>query len=166
MASSLAVTLNMILSSVHTNAFDLSTPSENLRLDLTDTLANGTSADQANEMWHDRRSLAATTESIDLAGSLTNIFGETLTFTSIVALIIHNRNTTVGHTLTIGGAAANAFTLFADTSDKYVLGPNGVFMVWEPSAAGKTVTAATGDILKMDAGANTISYDIIVIGRD
>lgn len=135
------------------------------RVDWADTLSDGTGAiDTADLVWSDRRSLASTTENLDLAGSLTDSFGATITFARIKMIAIHNRNTSVGHTLTVGGAASNAFPLFADTTDKYAIGPDGVFLIWEPSAAAKAVTASTGDILKIDAGSNTISYDIIIIG--
>lgn len=164
MATSLSATLSFILNWTFTNALDLSTTSDSARLNKGDTLANGTGLDQADQLWHDTRSLAATTENLDLAGGITNAFGTTVTFARVKGILIHNKNTTAGHTLTIGGASSAAFVLFVDTSDKYAIGPNGVFFAWEPSAAGKVVTATTADILKMDAGANTIAYDIWIIG--
>ncbi len=134
------------------------------KLDLTKSFADGTGVDQIKAIWTDQRTLAATTETLDLAGGLTDRFGGTITFTKIKYILVHNRNTTAGHTLKIGGNASNAFLLFTDATDKYTLGPGGTFCVIEPSAAGLAVTAATGDILKFDAGANTIVYDIMIAG--
>ncbi len=164
MATSLTTVLQFVMTHTYTNALDLSTPADEFRLDLSDTLANGTGADQADQVWHDRRTLAATTENLDLAGSLTNAFGSTLTFALIKGLLVHNRQTTAGETLTIGGAASAAFLLFNDATDKYVLGPNGIFFVWKPCAAGRAVTTTSADILKMDAGTASVSYDIWIIG--
>lgn len=157
--------LDLAMRWVYTNPLDLTTPTDNANVSLSDSLTNGTGAvDTADIVWSDTRTLAATTENLDLAGSLTNAFGATITFARIKGIIIHNKNSSVGAVLTVGGAASNAFPLFSDTSDKYPIGPDGVFLVWEPSAAAKAVTASTGDILKMDSGAATITYDIIIVG--
>lgn len=161
----LTTNLELTLRWLNTSVLDLTTAQENTRLSFDDELADGTGAvDTANYIWSDRRTLTATTETLDLAGGLTNAFGTALTFARIKGLLIHNRNTTVGNTLTIGGAASNQFLLFDDASDEYTIGPNGIFFIWEPSAAAKVVTASTGDILKFDAGAATITYDIIIVG--
>lgn len=162
---SLTTNLELTLRWLNTSALDLSTAQENTRVSKDDELSNGTGAvDTADYIWSDTRSLAATTENLDLAGGLTNAFGVALTFARIKAILIHNKNTTAGNNLTVGGAASNAFPLFADDTDKYTIGPNGIFLIWEPSAAAKAVTASTGDILKMDSGASTITYDIIIVG--
>lgn len=137
---------------------------DNPIVSLAMTFANGTGVDQIDSFWYDRRSLAATTETLDLSGGLTDAFGTAFSFAKVKLLIVKNNNTTAGHTLKIGGNASNQFLLFTDGSDKYTLGPGGIFMVAEPCAAGLAVTAATGDILKMDAGAQTISYDILIAG--
>lgn len=161
---SLATVLDLTLRWRHSNALDLSTVEDNGQLNLSDTLADGVVIDTADKKFTDTRSLAATSENLDLAGGLTDAFGATITFAKIKAIIIKNNSTTPGENLTIGGHATAAFPLFSDVTDKYVLGPNGVFLIWEPSLAGKTVTATTGDLLKIDSGAATISYTIIIIG--
>ena len=128
-------------------------------------LAAGTAVNQGDLAWWDTaRSLAATTEELDLAGGLPDPEGNAITFARIKKLYIKNNNTTEGETLKIGGAAANAFLLFDDPTDIYELGPDGIFFVDEPSAAALPVTAGTGDLLKLDAGAATVSFDICIIG--
>ena len=108
--------------------------------------------------------MAATVENLDLAGGLTDAFGVTLTFAKIKAIAIHNLSVTPGEVLKIGGHASAAFPLFDNATDIYPLGPNGIFFIWEPSLAGKVVTATTADLLKIDSGAATIQYDIVIIG--
>lgn len=160
----LTTNLDLVLRGSHTNVLDLLTATASFSIDKGDSLTDGTGAvDTADLMWSDTRTLATTSESLDLAGSLTNVFGATVTFARIKAILIHNKSTTVGQTVTVGGAASNAFPLFADTTDKYVIGPNGLFFVWEPSAAAKAVTASTGDLLKIETSAS-ITYDIVIIG--
>lgn len=145
--------------------FDSATINAPFSFSVSDDLADGTAIDQADMAWWDTdRNLNATTENIDLAGSLTDAFGATATFVKVKGILVHNKNTTAGETLKIGGAASNAFLLFDNATDIYELGPDGVFVVWEPSAAALPVTASTGDILKMDAGSANITYDIVVVG--
>ena len=160
----LETTLEFVLRWVNTSVLDLSTIRDSSNVSGSDTLTSGTGLDQADRIFHDRRSLAATTEELDLAGSLTDVFGAALTFVKVKGIWIKNNNTTAAQTLTVGGAASNAFLLFADATDKMAIGPNSQLFRWEPSLAGIPVTAGTGDKLKFDAGAVTISYDIVIIG--
>lgn len=164
----LSTFLDMTLRWEHTSALDFSTVRDDGQLVLSDSLTDGVIVDKADKKFTDRRSLAATTENLDLAGGLTDAFGVTLTFAKVKAIAIRNNNTTAGENLTIGGGSDGsgtaAFPLFAHASDKYTLGPGGIFFVWEPSLAGKAVTATSADILRLDSGASTVSYDIIIIG--
>ncbi len=144
---------------------DLSTPNDTLILNLADALASGTAIDQADLLFHDERTLAATSEELDLAGGLTSSFGATLTFVKIKGILIRNTSETAGDILAVGGAAANAFANWVgNTSDIVNVGPNGFLLLWNPSLAGYGVTAGTADLLKIDAGANTITYEIMLIG--
>jgi hypothetical protein len=73
------------------------------------------------------------------------------------------RNTHATATISIGGAVANAFALFANSSDIFPIAPGGVF-VYADFAAGKTVAASTGDILRIASSANGGTYELIIIG--
>jgi hypothetical protein len=165
MATTLTTTLTLLLEAVaQQEGVDLSTPEDRLSLDKSDRLADGISTDQADVLWHDTRTLAATSEDLDLAGSLTDGMGNTVTFAAVKGILIHNTNTTAGETLTLGGAASSAFaSIFGDSSDKLVIRPDGLALLWAPRV-GYTVTAGTGDKLKVDAGAATIIYDILIVG--
>lgn len=128
---------------------------------------DGVAANQANQMWADTRTIAASTsENIDLAGVIVNGLGQTVTFTSIKAIMIvaaaANANNVV-----IGGAASNAFPLFGDATDTISVRPGGCFLITDFNANGYAVTPATGDILKIaNSGAgSTVTYDIIIIGE-
>jgi hypothetical protein len=131
-------------------------------------IADGTGADQANNIFSDERTLAASaTESLDLAGALSNALGAVLTFTAIKAIMIvaDSGNT---NDVVVGGAAANAFVgPFVDATDKLSIGPGDFVLITRRSAAGWPVVAATGDLLKIaNAGAgSSVTYKIIVIGE-
>lgn len=164
MATSLTTTLFGNLKCRYTNPLDLSTTIDQPTIDFGDTLIQGTGTDQANMVWGDQRSLSATSENLDLAGGLTDVFGTTITFTYIKGLLIKNSTATAGANLLVGGAAANAwYAPFNAATDIVKVGPNGSLLIWHPGA-GWAVTAGTGDILKIDSGAATIIYKIMIIG--
>lgn len=124
----------------------------------------GSTSGMANQVFQDQRTLSATSEELDLSGVLMNKLGETITFTKIRSILIRNLATQTGRVLSVGGAAANALAgLFAATNDIIRIGPGGAFLIDSP-VDGITVTGGTGDLLKIDAGSNTITYDITIVG--
>lgn len=162
--TSLLTTLDLVLKTEFDSAMDLSTAADTTNLTVQDTLQDGTAANKADLVWHDRRTLDSTSEDLDLAGSLTDAFGNTVTFANIRAIAIKNRETDTGYDLAVGGAASNQFVNWvADSSDIVNIGPDGVFLLYSP-VDGYDVTADTGDTLKIDAGSNSVTYDIVVIG--
>ena len=158
--SDLALVLS--LSGVFSKALDLTTPSEQLQIAKTLSLADGTGSGQANQLWSDTRTLVATSENLDLAGGLVDAFGDTITFTKVKVLLVHNKATTTLHHLTLSG---NFLTnqMMSGASVKLSLDPSSVLFLTSP-IDGYAVTADTGDVLNVDAGANTITYDIVLIG--
>lgn len=163
----LTLTALASLTGTHTKAFEGQTPSLPVNFSDTQQYADGTALDQADIIWIDKdRILNATTEEIDLSGSLSDVWGDGVVFAKVNGLYIHNKQTTAGETLKVGGAAANAFLLFDDATDIYTIGPDGTLFISEPSLAGKAVTAGTGDLLKLDAGATAnLTFDIVIWGR-
>lgn len=149
-------------------ANDIATPQQTIAKRAIEKLTLGTSADQADLVFADTRTLAASaSESLDLAGGLTDAFGNVLTFVEVVAILIvaadGNTNDVV-----VGGAASNAFLgPFADATDKIAVGPGGFLFQAEPANPAWPVTPATGDLLKVaNSGAGTsVTHDIIIIGR-
>jgi hypothetical protein len=127
-------------------------------------MASGTAASQADVLWADKRTLDATSETLDLAGMLEDAYQDTATFANVRAIYIGNKSTTSGEVLTIGGATASAWAGWVgDSSDTIPIGPSGCHLLYSP-IDGYAVTATTGDLLKVDAGTATITYEIIIIG--
>lgn len=131
--------------------------------------ATGTGDYQFDRVWSDERTLVATSEDLDLAGVLTSqLDGSTVTFVEIGGIYIYNASTTAGPALTVGGAAANqAYVgLFGAATERIKVGALGEFAWVAPlDGGGLTVTAGTGDQLKIDSGAATITYRIVLLGR-
>lgn len=160
-------TLNAVLESqwrgVLAGAPDVGTAEQEFHSQFRQVLANGTGADQANQFWADTAPIAGS-RSLDLAGGVTNALGETLTFAAIKAFRIRAARDNVA-AIVVGGAGANTFTgWFADATDKIAVPPGGMFEIVNPSAAGWTVTAGTGDVLLI-AGTNADDYTVEIIGE-
>jgi len=160
-----------------TKTLDLSSVVDSDSKQIRESLDFGTGAGKANQVWHDRRTLAASaSEDLDLAGGLTNSVGETVTFTKIKAVLIHNRSDedieTPSHSQTdaeiqVGPDATNGFTgPFADASDRLVLAAGASVLLVHPGD-GWTVTADTGDLLEVtnNDDSDEAAYDIVIVGE-
>jgi len=163
----LSTVINLSVSANQTSALDLGTVALPVAYSHKETLTNGTGANQANELFSDTRTLAASaSENLDLAGVLTNAFGTTITFTKVKAIIVAAAPGNTNDVL-VGGAATNAFINWVgDATDTVKVKPGGMFVITAPDTNGLAVTAGTGDILKVaNAGAGTsVTYDVIIIG--
>lgn len=97
-------------------------------------------------------------QTYDLAGSLLNGLGQAVVFTVIKGIILINTGST---TLTYGGGSNPFLGFLADASDIINIPAGGALVLIDPTAAGQTVTASTGDIVTIDtaaAGSGTIMF--------
>lgn len=146
---------------------DLASASSPLKYVKQLDLANGSGAGQANKVFHDQRTLAASgTEDLDLAGSLTDPLGVSLTFAKIRMILIYaaaaNTNLVV-----VGGASSNGFITWAgDATDKVKIRPGGLLLLTAPDATAYAVTASTGDLLTVanSSSGTGVTYDIVLLG--
>ena len=168
MATTISGSSSLKINTNYQSAGDLATAKDPLSITKTFTFTNGEGANKAEAVFHDTRTLASSaTEDLDLAGSLTDAFGNTLTFTKVKEIYI---SAATGNTnnVEVGGAASNQFLgIYKDATDISVLRP-GAWLAWcVPDATGMTVTAGTADLLKVanSAAGSSVSYDIVVIGE-
>lgn len=141
---------------------DAQPPTQEINFPPNNTFSHGTGANQADNRWEKTAELAATSVTFDLTGGVTDKFGNTLTFTKVKSLIIHNASTTVGDNLTLTGDFFDTNFTSASTFS-HVLGPLGIYAVSSPGV-GLSVASGTSDAVKIDAGANTITYLVSVLG--
>jgi len=168
MTTSLQTTIKASLLAQFSNILDLGTAKIPLTKDLSLTFSNGTGANKAQAVFADNRSLAASaSEDLDLSGALVDVYGNTISFATIKAILVV-ADSTNGSTLSIGGAATNAFVNWvANASDIVKIRSGGFLLLAAPDVTGYPVTAGTGDLLHIandDAGAGAI-YDIMLIGE-
>ena len=157
-----AVDLDVIASIIGSlkKATDNTTPTDPVSISPRRRFTYGTGTDQINEGVHDRRSLAATSENLDLQATLANAFGDNPVFTKIRAILFHNRETTSGYDLTLTG---NFMQRFAGGTPQHTVPPGGVYLITSP-IDGWTVTNTTYDTITVNSGANTVAYDVVILG--
>jgi len=175
MAKTLAATLSASLAWTQINTLDLSTVVDSATLGPSSSITDGTGANQANLLWHDKRTIAASAnDDIDLYGVLEDVFGGAVNFAVVKGLLIANLGVsaatpvpTAGETLTIGAATVGTEfdSIFAGVgTSKLVLHSGGILFLSSP-IDGLAVVATTADILRIsNVGASSIDYSIAIIG--
>lgn len=159
--------LKVEVSADQTSVLDLASGSVVLAYKRELALNDGSLAGQANRIFHDTRTLAASVnEDLDLAGTLTDAFGQALTFAKIKGLVVAAAPTNTNN-LIVGAAAANAFASWLGAATHTVIvRPGGVLALFASDLSAYPVVAGTGDLLRIaNSGAGTqVVYDVIVIG--
>ncbi|MGW5352207.1 hypothetical protein ACWERV_17060 [Streptomyces sp. NPDC004031] len=165
---SLTSSLSASVGFTQSSALDLGTASLPVSVRAAVQLASGTGAGQADRVFSDRRTLAASgTENLDLAGTLVDAFGATITFVKVKGLYIRadaaNTNNVV-----LGAEGTNPWATLLNSTGTVTLRPGAFFLAaaGAADATGYAVTASTGDLLKVvnSAGGTAVSYDVVVIG--
>jgi hypothetical protein len=167
-AQTLTATVNHHMTANYRGTNDLGSPIYTLDQGLQAAIAlgNGTGTNQVSRLFSDTRTLAASaTENLDLAGVLTDPFGNVLTFATVKVLKFCAAAGNVNNVV-IGGAAVNAFVgPFGAAAHTLAVRPGGCF-VWIAPQAGAAVTPGTSDLLQVaNSGAGTaVTYDVIILG--
>jgi hypothetical protein len=169
MSGNLVTQILLKIAATGTNPLDLDTADDPLARDYTQLLSSGTGANQASNMFHDQRTIvASSSENLDLSGALVNAFGVTLVFTKIKALFIRAAAANANDVL-VGGAGSNCWVGWVgDATDIVKVKPGGTLLWIAPDVNGGAVVAGTGDILKVaNGGAGTsVTYDVVILGTD
>lgn len=127
----------------------------------------GTLAGQANIVFADNRSIAASSnDDLDLNGTLPAVFDGTVNLVSVKSVAIRAAATNVND-LIVGGAPTNTFIgPFGAAAQTFRIRPGDV-LAFTARNTGWTVTPGTCDILRIaNSGAGSaVVYDIIIIGH-
>ncbi|MFM9777091.1 hypothetical protein [Streptomyces scabiei] len=162
----LSTNLRLNLQSTLSSALDLVTSRAPMTYESTIDLASGVGANQADKIFADTRTLAASaTEDLDLAGVLSDPLGAALTFARIKAVLVKAASGNT-NSVQVTRPASNGVPLFLAAGDGLSVRPGGLFLWVAPDATGVAVTAGTGDLLTLtnSAGSTSVTYDVIIIG--
>lgn len=155
----LSSTLRIKLAASQTGSNDYGGPAFSPALEHVMNLANGVAADQADLLFVDQRSVAASSnDDIDLAGVLASAFGATITAAKMKALVLINAPQTGAanlSSLTIGLSSAPFVGFLGGTTPTLgPIGPGGFVVLGCPTLLGLgAITATTADILRIANGA-------------
>ncbi len=157
--------LSLKLIGNYTAASDLLTRQAPLEYTKRYTWPSGTGADQADLMFTDTRTLGASaSEDLDLAASLADGLGNTLTYARIKLILITAAS---GNTNNLGFSrpAAAGVPLFSAASDQIIIPPGGM-LLWAAPGSAIAVTATSADLVTLTnlAGSTSVSYDVVIIG--
>lgn len=131
-------------------------------------IASGTTAGSADTVYlEEAYSIAASgSQNFDLSGALTDPLGGAAVFAKVDVIVIKASASNTNNVL-LGGAASNGFVgPFADATDILSIKPGGQATLYA-GTAGWTVTAGTGDILKIanSSSGTAVVFDLAIIGR-
>lgn len=162
----LSTRFSLDLAATLTSSLDLQSSQATLPFKRDLIWGSGTAANQADKVWSDSRTLAASaTEDLDLAGgSLTDALGGALTFARVRMLVVYAATANTNNVVV--GGDANAVPLFGAATQTAPVHPGGLLVLAAPDTTGYAVTAGTGDIVQVaNSGAGTsVTYDIVIIG--
>lgn len=128
--------------------------------------AQGTASAECDLVYADSDTIAASSSvNLDLAGSLLTPLGTACVFVKVKAIMViadaANTNDVV-----VGGADSNGFLgPFGGATHTAAIKPGGCLVIAAPSG-GWTVTAGTGDILKIanSSSGTGVNYSIVILG--
>lgn len=152
---------------VLTGSPDMGSNSATLSLSYARDLSSGTATGQADLVFTDSNTLAASgTIDYDLAGSLLTALGAAFLPARIKAIVLEadagNTNNVV-----LGGAASAQFVgPFGATTHTVAVPPGGAISMVAPGTTGWPVTATTADLLRVanSGGTTGVTYKILIIG--
>lgn len=156
---------------VYRKTDDISAPVDDTEYPEDFSFANGGGDSEIRYMFRERRTLLGNSEqAYDLAGGLVDVFGDTLTMTTLKQLVIYNRNTGSGEDLKFGQLASpTSGNLLSeifdgDTDVRVKIKAGARFDLLAP-LTGYTITGGSADVLLVsNEGAAAVTYDIIIKG--
>ena len=128
------------------------------------SFATGVAALQCDKVYDQERTVA-TSETLDLAGVLTDVFGAALTFVKIRAIMVEADAANVNDVV-VGGAGSNAWVgPFGANTHTVAIQPGDMWMM-TAATTGWTVTPGSGDLLKVlnSSSGASVKYRIVIVG--
>lgn len=154
--SSFTSNINLRFPVTGSKTLELSTLSANINENISHSLAAGTGDDQIDTAMNDSVTIgAASSQDYDLDDNTTivDLFNDAVAFAKVKAILVKNT----------GSGDLNISGDFLGLTTDNVPVPTGGWAALNFGAAGRTVTAATADVLTLASTAGTTA-EIIVLG--
>lgn len=168
MAATLSTRLTAQIIATLQSALDLGSPSAQIALSVIDSLATGTTNVQADMIFADTRTLAASaSETLDMGsgGGLSDYLGAAFSPAEVVAVLIAaadgNTNSVV-----VGAAAAEPFLAgMGGTTPTETIKPGG-FIFWYAPAGWAVANNSNDKIKVLNSSSGTgVDYSIVIVAR-
>lgn len=128
---------------------------------------NGSAAG-LNKLWVMQATLAAgATNTYDLAGGVTNSFGQVLTFARVKMMVaVPSNSMAVAQTVLIQPSPVNGFSWQSTTTSATRVYSGGAWAVFAPSTNAYAVTAGTGDCFDViNESTNAVTVNLYIAGE-
>lgn len=177
MAATLTSKISVLLSSLLVDTVGAAMADGKVDTSFQFPLANGVAANQADKLYTTviTRTHGSPAGDIDLAGTVTDPLGATITLARIKAIIVAADPANVNSVVVGGGAPASAVsTIFfdyvatVDAQPALKVRPGGLLVLVAPAATAYAVTATTADKLQIangdEDGTTSVTATVYVIG--
>jgi len=129
---------------------------------------DGTGAGKANKIYISYSTIAASGNvTFDLAGSLLDMFGNTITMTKVKVIYFELLNSTSASSVLIGAGTNPMVNWVAAAGDAVRVRNGGFFLLSCSDATGYAVTAGTADVLRIlnEDSSNIATYRVVILGE-
>lgn len=143
------------------------TDSNRVSSTISGSLTNGTGASQASILYAATSTIAASgTAVLDLYGSLTDVFGNTINTAKIKGIKITLNTDSAAASILVGGGTAPVASLWGTAGDQLRIRNGYSFVLYGQDAGGYAVTATTADKLTItnEDASLTAYYTIVLYG--
>lgn len=160
---SLKTSINLRLQTLLQSSIDLSTPEDRMDFNLIEQMLTGTGDQQADQIYHDRRTLTGgATDLLDMT-DLVDPLGQAISFAFVKLILIRLRSSVPTHYVEVGAAPFPFYTMFDDSSNKLLVQAGGIVFLTAPYD-GFTVDPGQPDLRIYNPNVASIEYDIILVG--
>lgn len=166
---SVSGSIKVLSNFAQTKTGDLETASSAIALSLATAFSDGVAAGNADRIFRDTRTLTASaSETLDLSGSLTDIYGDAVVFADLRAIVVVADATNTNNVNVLRGTTSpeTSLPLFLASGDGIAVRPGGMFVWTCPDATGIPVTATTADKITFtnSAGSTPVTYSVLLVG--
>lgn len=128
---------------------------------------HGTGLSQVNKIYEKQHSISASSSlTLDLAGSLTDDFGNTITMTAVKAIIIELKGSSGASSIQVGNATNPISSMWGGATNTMRILKEGILVLATTNASGYAVTAGSADELKIanNDASNAATVNVVILG--